>query len=143
MPIPPRPVPAQQINPYGLRFFSIDGATPVDATNDKQGNPTQWIYDVTEQYKTGTGYGAWATKPNGFTGDLVGYNFLENGNTGVGRQQNGVDHDGVLYASTSTFKLQPLSGIHPGMIVLAPDGGGGIVEEVWLMPYSGEDGECA
>jgi len=138
-----RPIPQQQIIPTGVYFFRIDSAAAQSASNDDGGNPTQWIYQVTQMYKSGTGYTQWTAMTGGYSGN--GYNFLEDANDGSGRQQNGVDHDtGTMYQDSTSFAMQPLqtNSIHPGVFLFAPSGSTPVVE-VWLMPYSGEDGECA
>jgi hypothetical protein len=68
----------------------------------------------------------------------TGYNFLEDANTGVGRQQNGINHDGDYPPNFQMYPLQDDS-IHPGVFLVEQANGN---VEVWLMPYSAEDGTC-
>ena len=120
----------------GLCVFKIDSAAAQTASNDTNGNATQWIYQVTEQIKNGTGYGSWTAKTDGYTGN--GYNFLEDGNTGTGRQQNGVDHDSADYPAGFSMQALQTNSMHPGIIIQVDDD----TREAWLMPYNGEDGTC-
>lgn len=147
-----------------VKTFRVDSSTAVDESQDKNDNPTQWRYRITQMLKTGVGYEKWGTDPFGIASDseeeneLWGYNWLEDRNTIIAkgqkldpfdtdtRFQNGVVHDNDY---PDTWKMQPLlnESMHPGIIIDAPtvdfDGAPTAVPEVWLMPYSGEDGTCA
>ena len=121
---------------HTVQVFKI---TDSDATGvvDADGNSVQWTYDVSEATKGAKGYGKWTLRDGGFTG--LGYNFLEDGNDGTGRQQTGIDHNSADYraANWQMQRLQTIS-FHPGILVRNTDSD----LECWLMPYSGEDGTC-
>lgn len=147
-----------------LRVFRINSSTPISGSgdasesDDDNGNPTQWTYSVSLVRKAKAGYsrkgrtdmGAWVVS-DPFVG--IGYNFLEDLNTGIGQLQNGVNHDNSS-GYPATWAMQPLQNesIHPGMVIevgVEPDtppregeSSVKVVRECWLMPYSGEDGTC-
>lgn len=125
-----------------FRWFKVTAAAPVAASNDTNGNPTQWIYTASEAYKSDVGYAAWTVKAaeDGFTGNC--YNFSENTNDGTGVQGNGIDHDGSGYPSTFSMQPIPIPQFVPGYLVSAPDGAG-IALEAWVNWVNGEDGECS
>lgn len=141
----PRPIPFG----WMVRVFQITSSTAYtelddegnpQGVEDSNGNPVAWTYQVQEQGgKTDVGYGGkWRTLEGGYSG--TGRNFLEDANTGNGRQQNGVDHDGNDYPAN--WKMQPLqtNSYHPGIVVEIPEVGD---RECWLFPFSGEDGTCS
>jgi len=159
----------QDVNVRPLKYssitytvFSIAGAT-VTGLEDANDNPVQWTYNLTEVVKVSPGYGigeanGWFKKPGGFSafeasGPIygVGYNSMENYNTGVGRQGTGIDHDGDNYPTT--YQMQPLqtNSIWPGIIVafdqywdkrLYPDQSE-LLYEGWVFGVNAEDGTCS
>jgi len=119
-----------------LRLFRVLGATAVAASNDANDNPTRWLYTAAEAEKTAAGYGGWSLVAGAPT--VAAYNLLEDGNTGTGRQRNGVDHDGADYPAGFAMRPIQTGSILPGLLVYPADGG---VVEAWLMPVpNGEDG---
>lgn len=82
-----------------------------------------------------SGYGAWQAVQG--ANSKGGFNHYEENNDGVGRQGNGIDHDGAAYPAG--FKMQP---IQDGLIVrvqLIQVNGG---EEAWFAEPNAEDGTC-
>jgi hypothetical protein len=122
-------------------FFEITDATAIDASNDQWDNPTQWTYAVKEVVKTAVGYDGWNDKTDGWTGD--GFNFAEIGNTGTGRQGNGVDHDGTDYIEWWNMEAVGTGLILPGVILnVVVDNTN--TQEGWFWPFpNGEDGTCS
>jgi hypothetical protein len=122
---------------YAMRMFRVTGNTPLEATKDANGNPTQWTYTVEEIRKATAGYGGWAARAGGYSG--TAYNTDEDANTGTGRQMNSVDHDGANYPGG--FEMFPLATgvIRPGLFVQTDAG----LTEVWLFKTNGEDGTCS
>lgn len=119
-----------------LPVFRIDSSTPT-GINDARGNPVQWTYAVTQVIKRLNGYGnnVWDEMPGGYIGDA--HNFCENGNTGVGRQDNGVDHDGADYPDG--FAMIPIQGVVPGRFIVSAEG----ITEAWFDRVNSEDGLCS
>jgi hypothetical protein len=121
--------------PVALRYWKITSSNST-GVEDSNSNPVQWTYAVTEVRKLTVGYGGWSVKDEDVS--YTGYNFLEDANTGVGRQQNGINHDGDYPPNYQMYPLQDDS-IHPGVFLVEQSNGD---IEVWLMPYSAEDGTC-
>lgn len=130
--------------PTVIRWGKIIAATAT-GVNDAQTNPVQWTYTVAEVAKVKTGYqtSAWAAITGGFAG--TAYHLGEYGNTGTGRQMNGTNHDGTLYADT-TFKMQPLqvNAVVPFVFITAVQSNVPTIE-AWIISGIGnaEDGECS
>ena len=135
-----------------IKAFLISGVSANTSSNDENTHPTQWLYTVNVMKKESEGYGAWTEDENHLTG-YKGYNWLEDANVkiknGIGFTnqalfQNGVDHHRADYPDT--WMMQPLLGgtIHPGIFIDAPTyvDSPDRTREVWLFPYSGEDGDC-
>ena len=125
-----------------VKFFVIGSAAAVAASNDDNGNPTQWVYQVTQLFKAGLGYTQWTEEAagDGYAGD--GYNFIEDNNDGSGAQGNGVDHDGDDYPSGFKMSACPTGTVVPGVLVPAPGAGGITTLECWFAYENGEDGDC-
>jgi len=125
-----------------IRWGIIQSAEAT-GVNDANANPVQWIYTIHESTKNGTGYGAWETLPagNGYRGNA--YNPMEDQNTGLVKQGNGVDHDGADYPAG--FEMQPLQSVFPYPFVLMPAfDGERFIDEAWILAIpNGEDGTCA
>ena len=134
-------------------------------SNDSNGSPTQWDYEVREMVKTAPGYGKWAGKDDkedftvtqdppvgeGYSG--AAYNWLEDSNANIANGvgflnqsifQNGVDHDGDDYPPGWAMQPLLLGTMHPGVILTVPTyvKSTQYIEECWLFPYTGEDGTC-
>jgi hypothetical protein len=115
-------------------------------TLDQDENPVKWTYKAKRAKKTALGYGGWVLDDTDET-EYNAYNSLENGNSGSGRQQNGINHDSTLYnLMNGNWKMEPLvrDTYHPGIFVKfpTPSNPSATTTEVWFMPYQGEDGVC-
>ena len=120
------------------RFGTIISATAVVGTEDTNSNPTQWTYTLSEVIKTSEGYGGWSVPDAGhYQGPA--FNMFEDGNTGVGLQMNGVDHDGDDYPPGFMMQPIPVNAIVKFHLVMFVDG----PAEAWFSVPNSEDGTCA
>jgi len=117
----------------------ITASDAVTASNDTNGNPTQWIYTANEVSLENSGYGGWQTTTNGWTGQA--YSFAEDGNDGSGVQMNGIDHDGSDYPSTFDMTPVQIGRVVQALLFTPQDTK---VAEAWFDPGgNGEDGTCS
>jgi hypothetical protein len=111
-----------------------DGETTATGINDSKDNPVQWTYKVKRALKGAAGYGGWLQ-----LGPLVtARNRKEEGNTGVGRQMNGVDHDSFVYQDND-LAMQPIR----GLVKIRTEYNHNGAPEHWFSEPNTEDGECA
>lgn len=147
MPIRRTEITAGQIIPASERQVRLFRIVDVKCTGvrDTRGNCVAWEYGVSEIEKAGRGYGTW--RP--IVAEVArarAYNCLEDGNTGIGRQANGVDHDGRDYPDGFAMQPCPVGAIVQGVRVDAPTGSADATRqtlpEVWFMYPNAEDGVC-
>lgn len=117
-------------------FCQIESQTDTGIV-DARGNPVQWLYSITQVQKGGPGYGdaAWDDVVNGYVGNAR--NMCENGNTGIGVQDNGVNFDAADFPDG--FEMIPLRGTLPFFLMTNEDGS----TEAWLDRCNAVDGPCS
>ena len=124
-----------------VRYFRITTASAVGASDDSNGNPTQWVYQCQEIYKAAAGYDQWTDTPAGQGYSGSAYNFIEDQNDGSGRQGNGIKHGASSYPSGFQMRRCPMHTRVAGVIVPTPSGSETMFE-MWFSYVNSEDGDC-
>lgn len=112
-------------------WFKITGSTPADAIPRNR-----WLYSVVEVVKTSGGYGGWAVKSGGVSGQ-IGYNGMERPNvastgtspTRIGTGQD-IDHD--FFADPLTVYPIQADCVVEGTLHLIEGDNGEQSREVWF-----------
>ena len=134
--------------------MQITSKSAVSASNDSDGNPTQWKYEgqVLQPSSSKYGYEGWI--PAVFTdenGDAVTnivdiFNFREINNDGTGIQGNGINHDGTAYPTNVKMIDLLVDEIYPALKVtktkIDKSGEEERIYEYWVNSPNGEDGTC-
>lgn len=125
----------------GLMFVGYCRITAIAPTGvvDARGNDVQWEYQVEQIKKGAAGYGdaKWVLVDGGYVG--TARNMCENGNTGVGVQNNGVDFDAADFPEG--FMMITLQDTAPLPLYLMNDENGNV--EAWIDRCNAVDGLCS
>jgi len=126
------------------RYVMLDSVFDARTTSSSGGS-NQWTYQITERYKSSSGYGGWSDLSGGRSG--TAYNHNEDQNAATGVQGNGVDQANLdtVNGSSGTHALKPIPDNTPVVVreVALWNGTSVTGVEYWIIQLpNGVDGVC-